>query len=235
MADKNLGKLIQYLVNQLQDLEAATSTIRIVKLLYLIDVAYFRRQSRLLTDLEWIAYKYGPFAFEIPKTIKALGYRLDEEEVLTTEGQRAVVFRAGEETDLSGIVDFSTQVLIDDTIKKWAYEDLYDLLNYVYFHTAPMEEARFGERLEFEVIPPQSRLEGIAPRLSEDRFEHYRSELEALRRQRQRRLEETQAMLKEQPFRTDAAYREAMEKRDDEEKSDLPSGLRLSADDAHLS
>lgn len=235
MADKNLGKLIQYIVDQLQDLEAAISTIRIVKLLYLIDVAYFRHRRRLLTGLEWIVYKYGPFAFQIPQAIEALGYRLEKEEVLTTEGRQAFVFRAEEEVDLSAIVDFTTQMLIDDTIKKWAYEDLYDLLNYVYFHTAPMEGVRFGERLEFEAIPPQSRLEGITPRLSENRLQRYRSELAALRKQRQRRLEETQVMLKERPFRADAAYREAMERRDDEERSGLPSGLRLSADDAALS
>ena len=235
MADKNLQKLIQYIVDQLQDLEAPISTIRIVKLLYLIDVAYFRRRRRLLTGLPWIAYKYGPFAFEIPQAIEALGYRLEREEVLTTEGRRAFVFHTEEEVDLSGIADFATQVLVDDIIKKWAYENLNDLLNYVYFCTPPMEEAKFDQLLDFDVIPAPSRLAGIAPRLSEDQLERYRSDLAAMRKQWRQRSQKTQAMLQGRPLRIDAAYREAMEKRDNEEKSDLPSGLRLSADDAALS
>jgi len=235
MADENLGKLIQYIVDQLQELEAPISTIRIVKLLYLMDVAYFRRRRKLLTGLEWIGYKYGPYAFQIPQAIQALGYRLEREEVLTTEGRPAFVFRAEEEVDLSEMVDFATQGLIQDAIKKWAYEKLNDLLNYVYFCTTPMEEARFGQRLDFEVIPRPSRLADIRPRLSEDQLGRYRSDLAAMREQLQHRLEETQAMLQSRPLRIDAAYREAMEKRDDEEKSDLPSGLRLSADDAALS
>lgn len=235
MADENLGKLIQYIVDQLQELEAPTSTIRIVKLLYLIDVAYFRRRRRLLTGLDWIAYKYGPFAFEIPQAIEALGYRLEREEVVTTEGRPAIVFRAEEEVDLPSIADFATQALIQDTIKRWAYENLNDLLNYVYFCTPPMEEATFGERLDFDVIPRPSKLVGDEPRLSEDQLERYRRDLAAMRSERHRQLEETSAMLRGRPLRTDAAYHEAMEKRDDEEKSDLPSGLRLSADDAALS
>ena len=73
-----LKRLILYIVDQLQDQEGLISKIRIVKLLYLIDVEHYRKYGRTLIGLEWIFYRYGPYAFAIDSAIKELGFELGE-------------------------------------------------------------------------------------------------------------------------------------------------------------
>lgn len=235
MGDDMPARLIHYIVDQLRDLEAAVSKIRIVKLLYLIDVAYFRTRRQLLSGVEWIAYKYGPFAFEIDDAISALGYRLEREEVLTADGYQAFVYRADEEPELPSVVDLGTKMLMDEVISRWAHENLNDLLNYVYFCTAPMERAKFGEALDFELIPSPTVLGGAGLEISDDEVERYRAELAALREQRLRSLRDTSAALRECPISTDDAYRHAMEHRDEQERSALPRHLRIKGNQMALS
>ncbi|TKJ28839.1 MAG: hypothetical protein CEE40_10565 [Chloroflexi bacterium B3_Chlor] len=230
-----LGRLIHYIVDQLDDLGAGVSKIRIVKLLYLIDVAYFRTRRQLLSSVEWIAYKYGPFAFEIDDAISALGYKLEREELLTTDGYQAFVYRADEQPELPSAVDLGTKMLIDEVINGWAHENLNDLLNYVYFCTAPMERAKFGAALNFELIPPPTGLRAASLEISDDKLERYRAELATLREQRLGNLRDTSAALRERPISTDDDYRQAMERRDQQERSAVPRQLRIRGNHTALS
>jgi len=40
---------------------------RLIKLLYLLDIENYKSYQRIFTELDWIFYKYGPYAFEIEK------------------------------------------------------------------------------------------------------------------------------------------------------------------------
>ena len=77
MNEKELGQLILYVVYQVSDLGGYTTTIRLVKFLYLIDIEHYRRYRRTLTGLNWIYYLFGPYAFSLPQIGRRLGYNLD--------------------------------------------------------------------------------------------------------------------------------------------------------------
>ena len=61
---------VTFIVDQRHNLRGEISTICIVNLLHLIEMAYFHRHHWLLAGLDWIVYKFGPFAFGIPLTLK---------------------------------------------------------------------------------------------------------------------------------------------------------------------
>ncbi len=227
MSDRTLGLLIHYIVDQLHNVGAEVSKIRIVKLLYLIDIAYYRTHRQLLTGVRWVAYRYGPYAFEIDRAIKTLGYKLEKEEVLTPDGHSAFVYRGGGESELPRTVNTGTKMMIDEVIHRWAYESLNDLLNHVYFQTAPMEETQFREALDFERISQPTGLAGIGLEIPPKRLERYRQALATEHQRHLQRLENTRAALHAWPISGDAAYREAMARRDEQEKSGLPRQLRL--------
>ena len=55
---------------QVDKFHAVDIILCVAKCLHLIEMAYLHRHHRLLAGLNWIAYKFGPFAFGIPLTLK---------------------------------------------------------------------------------------------------------------------------------------------------------------------
>lgn len=140
-------KLLLYLVDQLQDLESPISTIRLVKLLYLIDLEYYKHHFKTLTGIDWVKHTYGPYFFALPDVLQSTEIDLQPVEVMTESG-RGKTFRVDDEQDISGLVDRATEAMINRIVKKWADEDTRILLDYVYT-TLPVKYGIKGRPLDF--------------------------------------------------------------------------------------
>jgi len=140
-------RLLLYIVDQLQDMEAPISTIRLVKLLYLIDLEHYDRYYKTLTGIEWVKYDHGPYFFALPEVIGSACLDLEPEEVETTRG-KGVTFRSLETQDISGVVRFPVQAMIDRILKQWAHEDTPILLEHVY-GTLPVRCGTYRQPLDF--------------------------------------------------------------------------------------
>ena len=140
-------RLILYLVDQLQDMEAPVSTVRLVKYLYLIDLEYYRRNYQTLTGIDWIRYKYGPYFYAWGDAIKATGLNLEVEEVSTEYGP-GKIYRVFDEHKIDDILNFSTEQLARRILKEWCLEDRDVILEHVY-NTMPVKYAQFGKQLDF--------------------------------------------------------------------------------------
>lgn len=208
-----LKRLILYIVDQIHDQEGLISKMRIVKILYLIDVEHYRRYGKTLTGLEWICYRYGPYAFAIDTAIKQLGFNLGEEEIITAEGHPAYIYRTDEPQSLDDIVSFSVRTMIDRKITQWALEDTRFLLDHVYTATEPMRNAIFGQTLDFSTI--QRGLRTYRPtkhlRIAPDKSAVVQKMLRE-RRERYGRVQESP------PPQYDKLYFEAMDAMAEEEK-----------------
>ena len=147
-----LSRLILYIIDQIQDQEGLISKIRIMKLLYLIDVEHYRRYGKTITGLDWISYRYGPYAFAIDSAIREIGFHLGEEDIETAAGYPAHVYHVDEPQSLDDIVSFAVRSMIDRNVAQWALEDTRFLLDYVYTATEPMQRATFGQKLDFSKI-----------------------------------------------------------------------------------
>ncbi len=128
-------------------MEAEISTIRLVKLLYLIDLEYFTHHGVTLTGIDWVYHHYGPYFFELDNILRSASIDLDATEVSTRSG-RGFTYKSLEEQSISKDVDFATEQQINRILKKWALEDTQTILQFVY-KTLPIEYGNQGQLLDF--------------------------------------------------------------------------------------
>lgn len=123
---------------------------RLVKLMYLAEVEYFRQERRRLTDLDWKFYLFGPY----PMSFESV---LGDPEIETNEwksGKTSKQIFRDEELFMRARADFSTETIIKGIVRDWSDADLNQLLDFVYFETEPMQNARRGDQLDFSTIQP---------------------------------------------------------------------------------
>ena len=219
MADLLLRNLITYLVTELSDAEISFGKTKLVKLLYLTDAAYYRSYRTQLTGLSWIFHHYGPYAFGIDAALKSLRFGVPQEKADIGAGREAIVFRPPRhlQARMQPEALYEAKPLIDRVLREWGRADLNELLDFVYFDTEPMANARRGEALDFSLIPEP------APRRSREK----KWEAPALSAAAQEKLRrflavERPAALLDPPPRYDEAYWAAVARMDADEQRGLP-------------
>ena len=70
-------RVLRYIVDQIRERDAIPTRTKVAKLLYLVDVEYYRRHGRTLTELAWRFLHYGPYAVEIEPLLQS--FDLEEE------------------------------------------------------------------------------------------------------------------------------------------------------------
>lgn len=133
---------------------------KLIKYLYLIDIEYYRNHGKIFTEFPWIFYKFGPWAKEyddIYDELRKSPYfkiKLGDSEDYDTEW-----ISTSEEIDFDFIFDDIDDVLISRRItKRWATEKVGEMLNYVYFYTEPMIDAKRYESLDFSKVKSEKGL-----------------------------------------------------------------------------
>jgi Protein of unknown function (DUF4065) len=150
----NLAVLIPAVLTCARSQGGSVTKTKLLKLLYLFDIESFRQTRTTLTGFSWIFYKYGPWAPEYDPVLDEL------------QGSDVIALHAGTKIDLDMVfvdatrpVQFSIafpsaveEIRARRIIEAWADRPTGELLDYVYFHTAPMREARRGEPLDFNAV-----------------------------------------------------------------------------------
>jgi hypothetical protein len=156
MDPDRLGQLILYIVDHVRDLGGFTTTTRLAKLLYLIDLEHQRRYGNTMTGLNWVFHNYGPWSFELPDVCSQMGYQLAQEEFVNRRGWRGKLLEVPFQQEFPDGFTYPLQVMINGLLKTWADRETYELLDYVY-RTEPMRKATRGEALDFSIVPRGSR------------------------------------------------------------------------------
>ena len=150
MAD--LKPLIAYLIDQVRDQGGTLNKTALVKLVYLVEVGYWRRYGKPVTGLEWRFHHYGPYAAELDREI-------DDNRLFQVFGSRGTGYGFSPSREWRQIeAAFNTHYepavkrIADDVVKQWGLETLNTVLEYVYFETEPMQDAERGEILDFSKI-----------------------------------------------------------------------------------
>ncbi len=135
----------------------ATKT-KLLKLLYLFDVEYYRVHRRTFTGFGWKFFHLGPWAAEFDPILE----RLVGTSVLM--GQRSSseyevdFYRAAERVEWRAVFsDVKDECILMEVLKVWGARSTGEILNYVYFQTAPMEGGIRSQPLDFSLIPPEAR------------------------------------------------------------------------------
>lgn len=227
-----LQNLIGYIATRVIDAGGELGVTRLVKLLYLIDVEYYRRHRQLLTRLDWIFYHYGPYSFKIPDIIRSLDLDIPQEDVSIGDGRIMRRFRPAHEqgVDLSEVLSTSDFMLFERVIDKWALENLNRLLSFVYFDTEPMQDAEVGESLDFNKIPElefHRSLRENELKLTSEELARLRTKLVEYKNQRAEMLRISARQYREIHGLIDPAYEKAMEQAKGTEKSNIPIGIQV--------
>jgi hypothetical protein len=126
---------------------------RLIKLMYLSEVEYFRENRGRLTDLNWKFYLYGPY----PPSLQSV---LGDPEIESNEWNTGKISKhivRDEDTFMRAKGAFEVEAIVNRVVKDWGDADLNQLLDYVYFETEPMQKAKRGDDLDFSTVEPAVR------------------------------------------------------------------------------
>ena len=162
----DLKPLIAYLIDQVRDQEGTLNKTALVKLVYLVDVECYRRLGRPATSLQWRFHHYGPYSAELEREVNHNAF-------VHVFGARDSGYGFAPSSDWRDIhsafnTTFEPAVrrVADAVAKQWGLEPLNTILEYVYFETEPMQDARRGETLDFSRIQTERTSSRREPRLS---------------------------------------------------------------------
>lgn len=142
--EPDLEAIIAYIVARAQDRGITLNRTRLIKLLYLLDVERIRRQREALTGLNWIFFHYGPYAYELIATLESM----ETSQLVAKPWHDSILYRAAPGTPDGEDWVSSTRRSVDATLDRYVALGLNELLDYVYFRTGPMINAKRGESLD---------------------------------------------------------------------------------------
>jgi len=159
--NEKLRELVCHIVREVVEEEGVVTAVKLVKLLYLIDLEFFRRTRKLLTGLTWRYYLYGPYPDDFAEELDRFeGFGLQRK--IQKHKDKTVIFFRPEypEVEWCNLDGFSPteKSIVAEVLKIWGLEDLRTLLDFVYLQTEPMQKAEFGEKLDFSVARPPSQV-----------------------------------------------------------------------------
>lgn len=128
------------------------SKTKLLKLLYLFDIEWYRTHQQTFTGFNWQFYLLGPWTDEYDPTLdKYEGNGIDREKIKDAYGTEFIstsdtvrprdLFATREE-----------EILLEDLVRTWAKVPTEEILNHIYFRTEPMDEAVRYEKLDFTKV-----------------------------------------------------------------------------------
>jgi uncharacterized phage-associated protein len=148
----SLVQLIKGILSEAENQGISVGRVRLVKLLYLLEIEYYRIYQKRLTHLKWEFYHYGPYPRGIEEVLCLQDF--EEEKISLSEDR---VFRKLKHAVSEPKVVYSEtgiERLVKRIINEWGGFDLRYLLDYVYFETEPMIGAKTGDVLDFSKVKP---------------------------------------------------------------------------------
>ncbi len=156
------NELLKYVIAELSERGYDTTKTALVKFLYLADVEALRMGEPRISNLKWVYYKYGPYAFEIEEALRQVAGRdIDELAKLSTLGRPYYLYRSGGHQEEPRIPP-EQRGIVNSVLDRWGAESLDRILNYVYFETEPMQDAQWGQPLNLDLVQRRERPMNLA-------------------------------------------------------------------------
>jgi hypothetical protein len=127
---------------------------KLLKLLYLLDVEFFRLHRQTLTGFNWKFFHLGPWTAEFDPLIEGLitsGILL--EQPATKPDYDTKFYHVEEQRDVGKLfTSANDEFLVKGILKTWSQSPTGEILDFVYFHTEPMEHGIRSQPLDFNSI-----------------------------------------------------------------------------------
>ncbi|HET8580808.1 MAG TPA: hypothetical protein VFL31_07400 [Nitrospiraceae bacterium] len=157
MAQTVVNYLIPAIVTWIVDHDSYATKTKILKLLYLFDVEYYRRYRHTFTGFSWKLFHLGPWAAEYDPALSGLVAHgvLSEQRSNASEYDTAFYRPAERVETRRAVPTVGDESILLQVLKRWGTRTTGEILNYVYFQTEPMEAGIRNQALDFSVIPAE--------------------------------------------------------------------------------
>lgn len=156
MEAANIEKLITAVVTWVVGEGSYVTKTKLLKLLYLFDIEYYRVHRQTFTAFGWKFFHLGPWAAEFDPTLDELVTRGALLQQRSNNEFETAFYRSVERIDprepFSNVTD---EYILRGVLKMWGTRSTGEILDYVYFQTAPMEAGIRNAPLDFSVIQPE--------------------------------------------------------------------------------
>lgn len=155
--NSEISKLIPLIIAEVRNQDSYVTKTKLLKLLYLFDVAYYRIHRETFTGFEWVFLNFGPWTNEYDHLLESL----EANAALTiNQGAKAEFFSTQEKIGFDDLFETAKdELLLKGVLRKWGQETTNSILDYVYFQTEPMLAGQRYKALDFSTIPPERPLE----------------------------------------------------------------------------
>lgn len=225
-------KLIQYITWYATEQGEILTPIRLVKFLYLADLFYARKfHGETLTKWPWRFVHYGPFCGEALQAIEnatktGLIESITYESKFDEEEHFLYKCRLEKDHPLRDILPISVTAPLENAIKRWG-GDTYQLLDYVYFETEPMEDVRFRDLLDFNKAKKAEIIKSIEMKpLSKEKINKAKEAIQKLKNKFLTSSEKSNVVL---PIYDDI-YHSALEIMDESELSEVSGYAEIASE-----
>lgn len=218
MNTKLIHILCNYLLARAKREQYSMGRTKLVKLLYLIDLEYYRYNRKLLTGAKWIFYHYGPYSRELNAIIdETPGIIFKDKEYIGAE-KDFIDYEVEWETSEFDGVEPEIRAITEKTRERWGSQDLATLLDYVYFDTEPMQGVQRNEPLRFDNVNTQPKKIPPLPDVEANVSQQKKQEIKALFVERKKKLEK---LIEAKPT-YDEVYFKALKQMNSEDFTKLP-------------
>jgi hypothetical protein len=208
-----VDNLIPAIVTWIADHDSYATKTKVLKLLYLFDVEYYRQHRQTFTGFGWKFFHLGPWAAEYDPALSGLiSHGILSEQRSNSSEYDTAFYRPGQRVESrSAVATAKDESILLEILKRWGTRTTGEVLNYVYFQTEPMEAGIRNQPLDFSLIPPER--PAVYSRSSSGKSP---ADIRKLRAQFERRQAEKKAA-EQRPFaftrpKYDEEYFEAMAK-----------------------
>lgn len=153
MEAPTIEKLIAAIVTWVVEQGSYVTKTKLLKLLYLFDLEYYRAHRHTFTGFAWKFFHLGPWAPEFDPTLEGLVSKGVLAQQRSNTEFETTFYRAAERIDprepFSNVKD---EYILRAVLKTWGTRSTGEILDYVYFQTAPMEAGIRNAPLDFSLI-----------------------------------------------------------------------------------
>ena len=148
--------LISYIANEyFQTTRKYIGKTKLLKLVYLTDLYHYRKYHQIATNIEWFYYKFGPYDFSFDERLAKSKIEFYENDEKYENGLIKPIDDQLVLEELKQKINIDIRFIIKNVLSDFSFQDLSEILNYIYFDTEPMLSVKErGEKLNFECCLP---------------------------------------------------------------------------------
>jgi hypothetical protein len=152
-----LAELIIAVVSYVTERGGYITKTKLLKLLYLFDVEFYRAHGKTFTGFQWKYFHLGPWTREFDPLLEGLVAKgTITEQLVEKPDFDAKFLRSTEAGNLKNTFgDYKDELVLKHLLDLWGPSTTGEILDYVYFRTEPMEHGIRNEPLDFSRVLQQ--------------------------------------------------------------------------------